>query len=250
MLDPMLRHHLRGTMLHWSLEYCFIFRTNLDVDVEIEEIEVTAKHWLPRYIGIVRKAWSVTLQSHFTISLLSGELITVIVTALHYFTPRGPKTSSVIHVFNLVASQHAQMFICLYRSYYNNTSSASHLYQSTSLDPAHLASYFVIIIIIIIIMGATISLLARLYTPLRSSSPLQSTTDGESSSPCDPNASLSRELRGKKIHVDMTKSFVGWPSGTRHPQYRRLQLECDRVLEMYVFQLRRLKCSKWSFIRP
>ncbi|KAK7735561.1 hypothetical protein SLS53_007474 [Cytospora paraplurivora] len=95
-------------------------------------------------------------------------------------------------------------------------------------------------------MGATISLMARLYTPLRLRPPLQSTTDEESSSSYDPNAALSRELRGRRIHVDMTKSFLGWPTGARHSQYKRLQLECDRVLEIGVLDPNRCRKFKES----
>lgn len=47
----------------------------------------------------------------------------------------------------------------------------------------------------------------------------------------DPNAALAKELRGKKIHVDMTKSFTQWPMGAKHPEYERLRAETDRVLE-------------------
>lgn len=47
----------------------------------------------------------------------------------------------------------------------------------------------------------------------------------------DPNASLARELRGKEIHVDMTKSFEHWPNGARHCELERLRHETDRVLE-------------------
>lgn len=47
----------------------------------------------------------------------------------------------------------------------------------------------------------------------------------------DPNAALARELRGQRMHVDMTKSFSHWPSGARHPEYHRLAREVDRVLE-------------------
>lgn len=49
----------------------------------------------------------------------------------------------------------------------------------------------------------------------------------------DPNAALSNELRGQKIHVDMTKSFSHWPMGATHPEYDRLRVETDRVLEKY-----------------
>lgn len=48
----------------------------------------------------------------------------------------------------------------------------------------------------------------------------------------DPNKALANELRGLKMHVDMTKSFEHWPSGDRHPEYQYLQRETDRVLEL------------------
>lgn len=48
----------------------------------------------------------------------------------------------------------------------------------------------------------------------------------------DPNAALARELRGQRMHVDMTKSFSDWPSGARHTEYHRLLREADRVLEL------------------
>lgn len=51
--------------------------------------------------------------------------------------------------------------------------------------------------------------------------------------PLDPNTALANELRGQRFRVDMTKSFCDWPSGARNPHYRRLQVECDRVLETY-----------------
>lgn len=47
----------------------------------------------------------------------------------------------------------------------------------------------------------------------------------------DQNAALAQELRGKKIHVDMTKSFDRWPAGARHPEYQRLSRETDSMLE-------------------
>lgn len=50
--------------------------------------------------------------------------------------------------------------------------------------------------------------------------------------PMDPNTDLANELRGQRFSVDMTRSFCDWPSGSRNPHYRRLQMECDRVLEM------------------
>lgn len=75
-----------------------------------------------------------------------------------------------------------------------------------------------------VIMGGIVSSLTHLKsTPI----------DEKSSQPLDPNAALASKLRGKTIHVDMTKSFPHWPSGTVHPEYRRLQRECDRALEMY-----------------
>lgn len=51
--------------------------------------------------------------------------------------------------------------------------------------------------------------------------------------PLDPDTALANELRGQRFRVDMTKSFCDWPSGARNPHYKRLQIECDRVLEMY-----------------
>lgn len=47
----------------------------------------------------------------------------------------------------------------------------------------------------------------------------------------DSNAALARELRGERIHVDMTKSFERWPSRARHCELERLRHETDRVLE-------------------
>jgi hypothetical protein len=55
----------------------------------------------------------------------------------------------------------------------------------------------------------------------------------------DPNTALANELRGQKFRVDMTKSFCAWPPATLprvddadNTHYKRLQVECDRVLEM------------------
>ncbi|KAG6355737.1 hypothetical protein INS49_003702 [Diaporthe citri] len=59
--------------------------------------------------------------------------------------------------------------------------------------------------------------------------------------PMDPNTALANELRGQRFSVDMTKSFCDWPSGARNPHYRRLQIECDRVLEMGVADAERCK---------
>ncbi|CAN8101905.1 unnamed protein product [Discula destructiva] len=47
-----------------------------------------------------------------------------------------------------------------------------------------------------------------------------------------PNGSLAKELRGRKIHVDMTDSFINWPMGARHAAYETLRLETDRLLEI------------------
>lgn len=48
----------------------------------------------------------------------------------------------------------------------------------------------------------------------------------------DPNAELASELRGQKVHIDMTRSFENWPHGARHAEYKRLGQEVNRVLEM------------------
>lgn len=48
----------------------------------------------------------------------------------------------------------------------------------------------------------------------------------------DANAAHASELRGQKMHIDMTRSFKSWPYGIRHPEYKRLCREVDRVLEM------------------
>lgn len=47
----------------------------------------------------------------------------------------------------------------------------------------------------------------------------------------EAHAALARELRGKQIHIDMTKSFQHWPNGARHCAIERLRQETDRVLE-------------------
>ncbi|KKY30693.1 putative terpene synthase [Diaporthe ampelina] len=64
--------------------------------------------------------------------------------------------------------------------------------------------------------------------------------------PVDPNTALANELRGQKFRVDMTNSFCGWPCGARNPYYRRLQIECDRVLEIGVPDPARCKKFKKS----
>lgn len=48
----------------------------------------------------------------------------------------------------------------------------------------------------------------------------------------DPNAALAQQLRGQLIHLDTTKSFQHWPMGARHAEYRRLQGDTDRILEL------------------
>lgn len=101
-------------------------------------------------------------------------------------------------------------------------------YVLTCLDQPSL--YSAELVLHFVIMGSAISLLTRLSRP---SFLFQSSTDVNLSQPQDPNAALASELRGKTIHVDMTKSFQHWPSGVRHPEYKRLRHECDRVLEMY-----------------
>lgn len=75
-------------------------------------------------------------------------------------------------------------------------------------------------------MGAFVSLLTH----------LKPSVDDEKSlpPPLDPNAALASDLRGKTIHVDMTKSFPDWPSGSRNSVYKHLQPECDRVLAIGV----------------
>lgn len=73
-------------------------------------------------------------------------------------------------------------------------------------------------------MGGIISLLTHPESA--------SISDEKSLEQFDPNASLASELRGKNIHVDMTKSFPHWTSGAINSEYKRLQVECDRVLEM------------------
>lgn len=76
-----------------------------------------------------------------------------------------------------------------------------------------------------VIMGAIISLFQYYTTTLSAA--------GENlSEKWDPNAALARELRGQVIHVDATKSFQQWPKGARHPEYKRLQREADRILEL------------------
>lgn len=64
--------------------------------------------------------------------------------------------------------------------------------------------------------------------------------------PLDPNTALANELRGQRFSVDMTKSFCDWPSGAKNPHYRRLQIECDRVLEIGVADAERCKKFKKS----
>lgn len=76
-------------------------------------------------------------------------------------------------------------------------------------------------------MGIVLSFLQFLSTPVAS-------FDEKTRLLCrtiDPNAALAKELRGEKIHVDMTKSFELWPNRTRHCELERLRHETDRVLE-------------------
>lgn len=76
-------------------------------------------------------------------------------------------------------------------------------------------------------MGLVLSLLHFLSTPPDS-------FDEKTPLLCesvDHNAALARELKGKKIHVDMTKSFEHWPNGARHGALERLRQETDQVLE-------------------
>ncbi|KAL1845552.1 hypothetical protein Daus18300_014502, partial [Diaporthe australafricana] len=88
-------------------------------------------------------------------------------------------------------------------------------------------------------MGATFSFL-RLAFP----SPLEPLQNEKLPMPLDPNTALANELRGQKLHVDMTNSFCNWPSGAMNPHYKRLQLECNRVLEIGVPDAQR--CSKFK----
>lgn len=73
-------------------------------------------------------------------------------------------------------------------------------------------------------MGGFVSLLTH---------PKSSIDEKSSQQPLDHNAALASDLRGRMIHVDMTKSFPHWHSGARNSEYERLQRGCDRVLEMY-----------------
>ncbi|POS74314.1 hypothetical protein DHEL01_v207289 [Diaporthe helianthi] len=66
------------------------------------------------------------------------------------------------------------------------------------------------------------------------------------SHPPDPNTSLANELRGQRFRVDMTTSFCDWPSRAMNRHYRRLQSECDRVLELGVPDVSRCKKFKRS----
>lgn len=77
-------------------------------------------------------------------------------------------------------------------------------------------------------MGLALSLLRYAFPR-----PMEQPHDEKLPYPVDPNTALANELRGQKFRVDMTNSFCGWPCGARNPYYRRLQIECDRVLEMY-----------------
>ncbi|ROV93155.1 hypothetical protein VMCG_08735 [Cytospora schulzeri] len=74
-------------------------------------------------------------------------------------------------------------------------------------------------------MGGIVSLLSSVTSPVDVK---------PSQQPLDPNAALANDLRGRVIHVNMTKSFPHWATGARHPEYERLRLECDRVLEIGV----------------
>ncbi|KAJ4385802.1 hypothetical protein N0V93_010233 [Gnomoniopsis smithogilvyi] len=60
----------------------------------------------------------------------------------------------------------------------------------------------------------------------------------------DSNAALAKELRGKTIHVDMTKSFEHWPNRARHCALERLRYETDRLLETVV--LDPVRCKKFK----
>ncbi|KAG8160934.1 hypothetical protein KVR01_009198 [Diaporthe batatas] len=90
-------------------------------------------------------------------------------------------------------------------------------------------------------MGLALSLLRHVFTehvelPQQEKSPY----------PQDPNTTLANELRGQRFRVDMTTSFCNWPSGAMNPHYRRLQSECDRVLEVGVPDADRCKKFKKS----
>lgn len=76
-------------------------------------------------------------------------------------------------------------------------------------------------------MGIVFSFLRFLSTPAASFDEKSHLLCGD----IDPNAALAKELRGEKIHVDMTKSFELWPNRARHYELDRLRSETDRVLE-------------------
>lgn len=103
----------------------------------------------------------------------------------------------------------------------------SHLARANSLYPGKIAKPAT--------MGAIISLLSRYYVSHPETAP---DLEPKPAQTLDPHAALASELRGKRMRVDMTRSFRDWPSGTRrHPDYERLRHECDRVLERYKFPL-------------
>lgn len=79
-----------------------------------------------------------------------------------------------------------------------------------------------------VIMGLALSLLWHVFPEHARSSQSEKVPF-----PLDSNTALANELRGQRFRVDMTRSFCEWPSGARNPHYKRLQMECDRVLEMY-----------------
>lgn len=84
-------------------------------------------------------------------------------------------------------------------------------------------------------MGTVLSIMnycTRILTPFRDEGPVFLEKSAQADHERDPNAALAKELRGQRMHVDMTKSFARWPSGARHPEYERLRRETDRVLEM------------------
>lgn len=74
-------------------------------------------------------------------------------------------------------------------------------------------------------MGAVMSIVHYYTTTL-------SAAKKQMSEKYDPNAALAQELRGQVIHLDTTKSFQHWPMGARHPEYRRLQGEANRILKL------------------